>query len=150
MSPFIDIDFAQLCFSISPSLRNNHKLYWEWIRKKYPEALSIPSTRGRESFRMKLYHILPTNIGRLIIRWFKRIGLTNLISDKKSMNPFDLWYANNPQMRDFIEDYYKEYIQLLEDYPQEKKQLEKVMGGDRVMDKLQVLTVLAAYKIYFS
>lgn len=150
VSPFIDIDFAQLCFHISPILRGNHKLYNEWIKRKYPQAYNLPSTRSNESKRLKLYHMLPSSVGRGIIKFSKKIGLVSLVSDKRGMNPFDLWYENNSDMRQFINDYYESFIDLFSDYPVIKEQLKMVMNGERVMDKLQVLTVLAAYKLYFT
>lgn len=150
VSPFIDIDFAQLCFNISPDLRANHRLYLEWIKRKYPDALSIPSTKSQVSLRMKIYHMIPAGLGRSIIRFCKRTGLTGLISDKRGMNPFDLWYEKNSDMKTFIDEYYQKHICLFSIYPDEKRQLETVMAGERTMDKLLVLTVLGAYKVYFG
>ena len=37
-SPFTDVDFLEFCYKIPLNLRFGHKVYFDWILKKYPEA----------------------------------------------------------------------------------------------------------------
>ncbi len=150
VSPFIDIDFLQLCFHISPDLRKNHNLYWKWIKTYYPEAAQIPSTRNQGNFRMNVYHRLPASVGRFIIKACKSLGFTSAISDKRGMNPFDLWYANNVKLRTFIENYFNDHIVDLEKYSVIYQDLNKVFYGELVGDKMLALTVLGIYQVYFK
>ena len=150
VSPFIDPDFLQLCMHISPKLRKDHKLYWKWIKDYYPRAASIPSTRNRGNFRMNIYHTLPKRVSRTIIKVCKSVGLTSIVSDKRSMNPIDLWYANIPEVREFIEDYYLNHKEEISSFKDVAKSLDEVFHGERVEDKMLALTVLGSYHVYFS
>lgn len=42
LSPFMDLDFINICFSIPNSMRIEHNLYKKWILKKYPAAANYP------------------------------------------------------------------------------------------------------------
>ena len=66
------------------------------------------------------------------------------------MNPFDYWYEQNQEMRDFINSCYQDHIQSLRAYPNTFTQLKKVFEQGRTMDKLLVLTVLMTYNLYFT
>lgn len=147
VSPFIDVDFLQLCLNISDQLRRGHKLYWAWIKACYPKAAKIPSTRNRGNLRMNIYHKLPTPIARGIIRICKGIGLISIVSDKRGMNPFDYWYASDEKLRSFIDRYYEAHKNELES--ELLKSVDRVFRGERTIDKLQALTVLASNHIYF-
>ena len=37
-SPFIDVDFLEFCYKIPLNLRYGHKIYFDWILQKYPDA----------------------------------------------------------------------------------------------------------------
>lgn len=149
VSPFIDVDFLQLCLNISDELRRNHKLYWTWINSCYPKEAKIPSTRNRGNLRMTIYHKLPSSFARKIIKICKAVGLTSLVSDRRGMNPFDYWYASNENLRSFIDRYYETHRKELESMPEVLESVDKLFCGERTGDKLQALTVLASNYIYF-
>lgn len=153
VSPFLDVDFIQFCLNLPIEYRCGHRLYFEWIEKKYPEALSIPSTRTKRSGKLtkkEIYHKLPVCIRHIIIRICQITHHASFISDKDGMNPFDLWFENNEKMREFIIDYYQKHINLLISYTETYNQLRRVFEQGRTMDKLLVLTVLAAFEKYVA
>ena len=66
------------------------------------------------------------------------------------MNPFEQWYAESSEIREFVYNYYHENINLMKAFPSVYETLEKVFAGEKVMDKLTAISVLGAYKVYFS
>ena len=94
--------------------------------------------------------MLPPWIRHLAIKVARALHYTSLISDRKGMNPFDLWYEQNSKMREFINKYYEAHIDAMDSYPKTKEQMKRVFRYGRTMDKLLVLTVLAAYAVYID
>ena len=152
VSPFIDVDFLQFCLSLPLEYRCGHKLYFKWLQEKYSDALLIPSTRkqpGEKKLSKKdIYHMLPTWMRHAIISVSKSLHIAGLISDKQGMNPMDYWYQNNAGMRSFINGYFSEHIAEMSSYPDVVTDLRKVFDQGRTMDKLLVLTVVAAFHLY--
>ena len=152
VSPFLDVDFIQFCLNLPLEYRCNHKLYFAWVERKYPQALSIPCTRQKPSIKRiskkDIYHALPTWARHVIIAMCKKLHLATLISDSRGMNPMDYWYENNARMREFIEDYYDQHIDEMNVYPKTADDMKSMFRNGRTMDKLLVLTALAAHHIY--
>ncbi len=150
VSPFIDPEFIDVCFSIPKRLRRGNRLYWAWINRKYPMAGRIPSTRKREarffvvSFCLKMIRLAQGGFRRML----RGAGCSCWGYNKQDMNPFEYWYATNPGMRDFVYAYYEEHIHLLDGYERLQADLITLFKQGRVIEKLQVLTVLAVKNIY--
>ncbi len=154
VSPFLDVDFIQFCLNLPLEYRCGHRLYFEWVEKKYPKALEIPCTRHKPSShkisKKEIYHLLPTPLRHLVIWTCQKLHLVSVITDKNSMNPFDYWYEHNQEMRDFINNCYQDHIQYLSEYPTTYNQMKKIFDQGRTMDKLLVLTVLMTYHVYLG
>ena len=151
VSPFIDVDFMQMCFKIPMKYRVNHILYWAWIDKYYPEAGSIPSTRSRAT----------TNYKKAVergIRFMKRImrksahalRISKSVNSENHMNPFEYWFETIPELRAFIEKYYTDTRELANPYPETAHNIDIMYNSERTMDKLLALTVLGGLKRYFK
>lgn len=153
VSPFIDVDFMEICFSIPLKYRCGHKLYWKWIQSKYPKAAEIPSTRIRPQRDIYNWrHISRKLIGnnkRAILKLLSAVGLIRFFYPSDSMNPFDYWYHTKPDLREYIRAYFEDNIDLLNEFPETKKALELLFKGERVIDKSAAITVLGSYKVYF-
>lgn len=154
VSPFMDVEFLQTCFDIPLEIRCKDRLYWAWLDKKYPDISHIPSTHDRPNqnklSKENIYNKLDRKCRRRIIRFFKKIGLWRVVSPSSSMNPFEQWYAENSEIREFIERYYHENVKFMEAFPSIFKTLETVFAGEKVMDKLTAVSLLGVYKVYFS
>jgi asparagine synthase (glutamine-hydrolysing) len=154
VSPYIDVDFLQCCFSIPLEFRCGHKLYWEWILTKYPEAARIPSTRklpsNQDISSRNLARKIIGNNKRFVLKILKKIKWYSLIQSPNDMNPLNYWYDTNPKIQDFFENYYSEHIDLLKAYPTTKKNVELLFSGDKQYDKSLAITVLGAYSVYFA
>lgn len=154
VSPFIDVDFLQCCFSIPLEFRCGHKLYWEWILTKYPEAAKIPSTRklpGKNdiSIRKLALKFIGKN-KRIIIRLLRIMKLYRLIQSPNDMNPLNFWYDTNSEIQKFYKKYFDEKINLLDDFPETKNNVTLLFSGDKQFDKSLAITVLGAASVYFS
>lgn len=145
LSPFLDVDFLELCLSIPTPLRAQHRLYFEWIRKKYPDALSIKSTRDPVSFPVRVKNRLCRDMKKLMFQ----IGLSKTSQGKNNMNPFDYWYQTNPGIRRFVDTYYAENIELCKG-DGVYADMKKMFAEGNATEKLQVLTILAVKKKYFA
>ena len=148
VSPYIDPEFIQLCESIPLEYRADHKLYWAWLDRKYPEAGRLPSTRIRsntKTFALRCCRYGYRKLGKLA----RQIGLVKTGLVPNNMNPFDYWYESKPELRTFLETYYQETFSLLKEYPELSQNVTVLYASDRTMDKLLAINLLAAMKRYF-
>lgn len=156
VSPFIDVDFLQFCLQLPLELRCGHRIYFKWLETKYPAAAEIPSTRkrpseSRSSIRGAIYNVLPTPLRHLAVMVFKMLGLNSLSSSgANKMNPMDYWYSHNPEMREFMEEYYQRHIGSLNGFPVTRRAAVRMWKQGRCGDKQLVLTVLAAHHLYIE
>lgn len=152
VSPFLDVDFLQVCMSIPVQYRVNHKLYFAWIRSKYPEMLALPTTHPDPS-KKNIYSLIRKVLGTKtasIKQMLRKMGLFGVISDKKNMHPLDYWYDERTDVRNFMDNYYSEHIDMLRDYPKIKAMVTQIYNSYGAMNKFQALTVLGAVKLYFG
>ena len=144
VSPFLDIDLMEACFCIPMVYRSNHKLYWSWVEKKYPDAGNLPSTRKQINYFQKLYRRTKNRIQRECSRILHRT-----YAPYENMNPFDYWYSNNHSIQKYITDYYFNNKYLLKEYDGLLCDVEKLFLNGSCEEKLQALTVLGTLKQYF-
>lgn len=154
VSPFIDVDFLSLCFSIPLAYRVNHRLYFAWIQKKYPDALKVPSTRAKLATQfdrsmnlLKLvYHRL---MYELKIR-LKEVGVIKTFrAPYNSMNPFRYWYTTRPELQCFLNQYYDETMELIGENIKIKQNIQVAFQDTNFHKKLAAITVLGMYKLHF-
>lgn len=82
------------------------------------------------------------------IKWVFSNRSRHFSHNKRDMNPFEFWYATNPGIRNFVNTYYEEHIHLLDGYKKLQADSMMLFNQGSVIEKLQVLTILAARKIY--
>lgn len=145
VSPFMDVDFLELCLNIPTELRANHQLYFAWIAKYYPDVRSIPSTRDKVAFATRVKNKLRRESRKVLYK----LGLVSSMVSKNSMNPFEYWYQTNDKIRQFIDGYYQENIGLCQT-DSIGEDMKELFNKGNVTEKLMVLTVLAVKKQYFQ
>jgi len=157
-SPFYDIDLLTYALSIPVELRYNHEFYFKWILKKYPKAADYKWEKIKAKISSKRVSILgkrivlrraPKIIMNVLLR---KMGfrLSNPLNSPHYMNPFDYWYRTNLEINKFLNEYYKENAIRLERFPDLKVDCETLFSSGTVIEKTQVLTVLAFLKRYFG
>lgn len=147
LSPFIDVDFMEFCYALPVAMRKGHNLYWKWVKKYYPEALQVPTSRKPMPTVLKLY-LKGLKAWRKV---FFKIGLAkSRIRSDSSMNPYEYWYDTDPKMRAFFDAYYKENISLINKNEKLSQDVETLFASPIVLEKIMALTVLGMAKMICS
>ena len=148
LSPFTDVDFMEFCYSLPVAMRRNHNLYWKWVERYYPEAVSVPTSRKRipvttaqkaVDLASRAFH-KGQKVSRKLL--FKAGLVPTRVNPKSSMNPYEYWYDTDPKMRVFFDTYYNNHIDLLSDKPELQHDVETLFHSDVMLEKLMALTVL--------
>lgn len=72
---------------------------------------------------------------------------TFMLDTKEHMNPVDYWYYGNPELRSFMDDYWNQNKNIIKDQQLLKDMMYLYTDCKATYDKLQPLTLLAAYKL---
>lgn len=168
-SPFTDVDFFEFCYSIPLEFRFNHKIYFDWILDKYPQAAEyiwegIGTKISRiENHKQRTMHILGYEVPHFsekaafkrYLRGFilRRLGMqkkgakrkTITLASKFNMSPIDYWYNTNPFLRNFMQSYWSANSHLLPD-GQMGDDMKHLFEDCVLYDKLQAMSVLGAIK----
>ncbi len=168
-SPFTDVDFFEFCYSIPLEFRFNHKIYFDWILDKYPQAAEYiwegigTKISRRENHKQRTMYVLGYEVPHFsekaaFKRYLKgfilrRLGLqkkgakrkTITLASKFNMSPIDYWYNTNPFLRNFMQSYWSTNSYLLPD-GQMGDDMKHLFEDCVLYDKLQALSVLSAIK----
>lgn len=147
-SPFMNVDFMQLCFDIPVELRMDHQLYIKWILAKYPDASEfIWESTG---------HKITEGNKRKFIRRVKnkvKSEIDNRLGKVSSdgMNPIDFWLKRNTKISKFLNDYKSSEMSYDEGIfsDQLKKDLNYLYEQGNSSEQSMVLTVLSATKQFY-
>lgn len=171
-SPFIDVDFLEFCYKIPLNLRFGHKIYFDWILQKYPDATEYvwehtgEKIKSFENKELKYTHVMGRRLpmpGNPEFRgWLKgsilrRLGLrkkgqkpkTIVLVSKNNMNPVDYWYNTNPRLKEFMDNYWDNHNHWIP-AGQIKEDMTHLYKDCVLYDKLQCLSVLSAMKLILS
>lgn len=152
VSPFLDPDFFSYCLKIPLKYRYDHRVYKKWILKKYPQAAKYVW----EKIQGRITDISVSILGRTVPlnklgmkRVFRKIFRLNTMNSKWHMNPFNYWYRTNEELRDFLDGYYTQNIHLIKN-ENVKNMCNLLFEKGNVIEKTQVLTLLAVWRFYFG
>lgn len=175
LSPFCNVDFMEFCFSIPLVLRFNHKIYFDWVLGKYPQAAdyiyegwggkirpidNVDKTKYMTVFGNRVPHFTDPSFGDYMKGFIlRRLGLRKKVNKtdsshtfklptKHNMNPVDYWYNNNHELRSFMDDYWNGNKSLVRDAQLREDMKFLYEDCDAVYDKLQTLSLLSAIKMY--
>lgn len=147
-SPFYDINFIDFALSIPLKLRFNHYLYKKWIKTKYPKAAKYVWEKEKVPVNYPYWirikgKKIPFN--QLPAKLSSRLGFTKYgFNTKNNMNPLEYWYNTNPELKKFMDDYFKENIQLLNEYNKLQKDCEELYSSGEGTEKVQVISLIGA------
>lgn len=144
ITPYGNVEFMEFCFSLPYEMRVKQHIYRQWMIKKYPEMANIKysGTGLPVSLHDKIDYlkILPRRIKNRIYR------ATFGAKKEWSMNPLDIWYQENIALRNYIQNYYKENIELLDFDESLKKDVEFLFTKGNMLERSMALTLLSAVK----
>lgn len=168
-SPFTDVDFLEFCYSIPLNLRYAHKVYFDWVLDKYPQAGDYVWEKTKQKIHRfenrvpKTMKVLGYEVPHYSEPGFKkymkgfalrRLGVIKKDKNPKtivqkspySMNPVDYWYDTNPSIKEFMETFWTGNNERIPNQ-QLHDDMEHLYKDCDVLDKLQCLSVLAAIKL---
>ncbi len=161
-SPFCDVGLWSFCLGLPLKYRYKHKLYLEWILKKYPKAANyIWEKRGRplninsiwdKEITIKKRKMTVEEAKNVIIdkkNKFLGIKSKSNLTDKFHMNPLGYWVETNIELRDYLTNYFNTQIGLLDNYKELKNDCNNLFINGSYVEQNQVLSLLSAYKIFF-
>lgn len=75
---------------------------------------------------------------------------TLMLFTKNNMNPVDYWYYNNPELKGFMDEYWQSNKNIVRDEELLNDMTYLYEECKATYDKLQSLSVIAAYKLMFN
>ena len=149
-SPFLNVEFMQLCYDIPVSLRIGHNIYKKWVISKYPNAAKFKWEKtGGKITEKRIITTLRKLINKGPKKFLRMIGHEEKISE--GMNPIDYWISQDDDLHRFLDKRKEVLLKESENlYSVELvKDLSKLYDEGNASEKAMVLTVLAATKMYF-
>lgn len=140
VSTYMEPEFADLAFSISPHLRYNGYLTVEWLKKVHPEMAGYAWQHG----------IKPTNNkARILVQRVFNKTKRMVTAKNDSAVPFEKWYASNKELREFIETSFNDTAsrQLIDNELQ--RDVNVLFHEGRVTEKLLCLSFLKSVELLF-
>ncbi len=144
-SAFLEPEFLKFVLSIPREFRIKECIYIDWIHNLQPTCGDfIWENQGGK----------PTNneILRSFYRYkraiIKRLPFKSMW--KNNMNPEQLWYDKNPNVKQYLDTYYQNHLYLADFNKELLTDLTKMYNTGTITEKTQVLTLLAAYKLHFT
>jgi len=149
VSPFMEPEFAQYCLNIDPKLRYKHHCYKEWIRKtnhlgasfqweKYGSSLLVPDWYSRWRYLS----------GRAVHKLYNKFTNT---PDRRSMNPFDYWWRQNPDLALHFKNT-PEHLENIKQKlsPELYNDTSNLFKSSQVNDKILAYTLIAGLEYLFD
>lgn len=143
-SPFLEPDFLSYAYSIPFEYKYKERIYVDWIKAKHSDIAkykweSIGGKPTNHSLIRQYYRYKRAVIKRLPIHtmW------------KNNMNPEQLWYDRNPNIKLHLDNYFKENIHRIDAYPELRNDVIHLYKSGNITEKTQAITLLAALKLLF-
>ncbi len=152
-SPFCDVDVLDFILHVPTIKRRNYYFYDRFVLTCYPEAARWHHKHEQIGHRHKMITIAGRNIllrdvpKRIVMSILKRLHIYDAYraTKKDSMNPYDYWAEQNPNIIRQMEAYHERYRHFINPYQWYKACEEKMRFG-AVMEKGKVLTIESAIR----
>lgn len=147
ISPFMDVDFAEFCFSLPHDYRIQHRIYYDWVLRKYPNAAKF-SHNG-----VRISNAPVIRVGSKYYHWNTVLDLLiNKIkakSKKNSMNPLDYWYENNDELHQLMDSFFYKNREYFDGYKELFNDINYLYDNGNTIEKTMVISLLGSYKNFF-
>lgn len=142
--PYTHQDIVKYFTKMPPKYKYKEALFLKMIQKYYPKATD---------YKWQKWNVKPTSFNtKFMMTFFGKVyrvldgKLQSLTTQSNNMNPFDKWYENNEQLREFVTLYLKENINYLDKYPGLKKDCIMILDNGKLIEKTQVMTLIQFIK----
>lgn len=158
-SPFYDLDFMEFCLSIPPKFRYGHKIYIDWVIRKYPDAADFVWEKTGSKINARFCNVfgrtiyldkLPSLLLNQVKRRLFRITPRSKSETRNHMNPLDYWYNHNEDLRVFLDQYFTQNIDLLSDFVELRDDVNDMYEKGTAVEKNQALALLSFLKVFFK
>lgn len=150
-TPFGDSDFLDLCLSIKLSVRNQNHIFRRWLAQYYPKSTLVPYDKTFCDYRMddkKANRLRKLRkLQKMLAYKFK---ITKTDYKMNNMNPMQYWYDNNQDLQEFIDNYISKGLDEIKQYDELYNVGVQIFKNNKIIDKITLMTVIAAYKLYFQ
>lgn len=150
-SPFMDAEFLSYCMHIPRAMRYKQQIYLDWVLAKHPAADRYvwEKTRGTRPSQgpvmrfVKKYLWAASVLGRG--RW-----------DLVSMNPLKSWEKTNAALMEFMEAYWRDHAEVLDDHPELRRDCDRLFRSEgswnrgSILEKTQVMTLVEAIRMIWE
>lgn len=147
VTPFFNLDLISLCLSIPDKYKRNQVIYFDWLQKYHPRALSY----HWENIQMKPNNKYKIIYGKLYKKYFngakKYFGL-----NYDSMNPYNTWLKNDPSIIQTLDAIFEKEIKRAYISEEMKRDLKSIYAHNifEFRNKFAVITALLSMKLYFK
>lgn len=158
VSPFLDVDFLELCLKIPIAKRFHHKIYKKWILDKYPDAAKfkwektgtyITASSAREFIcKCKKYGV--SGLLDIIISRRKKVSFSHKKPSAKGMNPTEFWYQTMPEVKEYMDTYISNGLKNKYIDDAMRKDMEELARTGTALEKMQIMSALSAINLYFG
>lgn len=142
--PYTHQDIVKYFTKMPPKYKYKEALFLKMIQKYYPKATD---------YKWQKWNVKPTSFNtKFMMTFFGKVyrvldgKIQSLTTQSNNMNPFDKWYENNEQLREFVTLYLKENINYLDKYPGLKKDCIMILDNGKLIEKTQVMTLIQFIK----
>ena len=149
VTPFGDPAFLKAYYEIPWEMRVKEKVLTNWFIRKYPDAAKLPyaatglSIINERSLIKRIYSNLYYKKNRLIESLGKPYPNT--------MNPFDFWMKEYPDLSKFMDDYFHDNLERVKEDCQLKKRLSSIYElRTDFMSRAIVINILGYYKNFIN
>lgn len=147
MTPYGDVEFMDICFSLSDQQRFHEHIYREWMMERYPEMAKIPYSATGTRVLPGEWDIWSVRFRRY---WRKLQMKLRGPQGKWSMNPIDMWYKENDRLHSRVEEYYNTHKYLLDMDQDFGEKVRTLFEQGTTFEKLVAVSVLSALKQYIA
>lgn len=150
-SPFYNLDFLNMAFSIPVEYRYDHRIYKKWIIEKYPHAadyiwekIGCKITRSFGIINIEgNSHKIENLPNKAIKKYFPNLIKTSV----KGMNPLDYYMLYNTGLNEFLKSG-TAFIGKISDV-ELKNDVLKLCESMKGVERIQAASLLSALKLYF-
>lgn len=144
LSPFYDRKLLEFCYSLPDNLKYNQAIYLKWMNRFHPQIAGFPWSKTGIRPRSVLLNRAAGFISKVNRYARKLLGMKH-----DNMNPFDLWYRENPELRKTLLAEYHAHKHLITD-PGLKKVLDYCISKDSAQYIINAVTVVLSADLYLN
>jgi len=149
-SPFTDLDFFDFCLRLPVKMRANHRLYIHWMKNYYPESTQYIWEKTRAKVTDKNIKIGSKSMPLNTWLWkvYEKIRFRSSTANPNFMTPIDYWLSTEQNLRLELDNYAKALLPSITAENELQNTLHLLYQEGNGIEKVQVITILAAAKRY--